>query len=839
MANSNNFDLKIAFSADLGNTAVVFRNVHSELTSSFGNLQGTVASSGNAIRSNMQQTGQTAKDNADAHKQSNDKIASSTNTMANQLKGGFNEIQTAFGKLGIAFATIGSIIGGGGWLLGMITQTQEAGKEVAQLSRMLNITLADASAYKEALEDLGLNTDTLVRASRLLTRQIGQDSSAFKQHGISLKDTNGEYKTTEQILTEVINKYNQLGNTIEANTFANRVFGRSYSEVQPMLRLTSEKLAEAKARAKEFNLILTTDQLTALRAYKKSQEDANDVLEEFGKTMTFYVMPIMQEFFKGMEANRDVLQAFAWIMREMLIGIISGGKLIAQIFYLLKGTILLTADSFIFLVEQFIYGWKLIGVAVIGNTKLIKEAQEQLGSSTDKFTKNYAKRTEDWYKQATDSAQGYIDMLKRIEESEKVLKGGGEEAKIPKSKSPLTPEDQIKEVMQRLAKEEAGIMAETTTNLMERNALLIKKYKDYQLELSVLNKQFGNLTIQSETELSNKITSIYEGLEKAGFARSEAIFKHKVDLSEQALDEEERVAERQKTLGDITQEQLTQKLEKILDKRIENYKKYYDVLRKLHGEDSDYLLRLKQEETTKLLQLEKRRTQLQETQNNLVRANSKKMANDIVNSFESGFKGMLAGTQSFSEGMRGIFNGLMNLVDEIIWSMVREWILGEEAKTAASAFGFETIATLSTIFHKLMSLLGWESVGEDVTKAGVKGQANIWAEWGAYPPIAIALTAGLLGVLAGLAFSARGGWDSVPFDGAMTELHKGEMVLPQHLAEKVRNMAEPQPSQNITYNIQALDAQSFKAFASKNKGILFNTHNSALRDGLQYGVRGV
>lgn len=839
MANSNNFDLKIAFSADLGNTAVVFRNVHSELTSSFGNLQGTVASSGNAIRSNMQQTGQTAKDNADNHKQANEKIIASTDSMASKLKDGFNGIQTAFGKLGMAMATIGTVIGGGGWLLGMITKTQEASVEIAKLSLLLNISLADASAYKEALEDLGLDTDTLVRASRLLTRQIGQDSSALKQHGISLKDTNGEYKTTEKILTEVIDKYNQLGNTIEANAFANRVFGRSYTEVQPMLRLTSEKLVEAKERAKEFNLVLTKDQLTALRAYKKSQEDANDVLEEFGKTMTFYLMPILQEVFKGMEANRDVFQAFAWTIREIVLGIVLGGKAIAITFYVLKGILLQTVDIVTYLIEQIAYGFTFLGASIVRNTNLIEKSQNALAESTAKFTTNYAKRTTDMWKQVTDSAKGYVDMFKRIEESERVLKGGGEEAKIPKGGDPKTPEDQIKEKMLKLAKEEAGILAETTTNLMERNALLLKKYEDYQSELAVLNKKFGDLTIQSQTELSNKITSIYEGLEKAGFARSEAIFKHKVELNEQELDQEERLVERQKTLGDITQEQLTQKLEKILDKRIENYKKYYDVLRKLHGEDSDYLLRLKQEETNKLIQLEKRRTQLQETQNNVLRANSKKMANDIVNSFESGLKGMLSGTKSFAEGMRSIFDGLMNLVDEIIWSMVREWILGEEAKTAASVFGFDTIATLSAIFHKLMVALGWESTAEGVAQAGVKGQANIWAEWGAYPPFAIALTAGLLGILAGLAFSAEGGWDSVPFDGAMTELHKGEMVLPRNLAEKVRNMAEPQPSQNITYNIQALDAQSFKAFASKNKGILFNTHNSALRDGLQYGVRGV
>jgi hypothetical protein len=37
--------------------------------------------------------------------------------------------------------------------------------------------------------------------------------------------------------------------------------------------------------------------------------------------------------------------------------------------------------------------------------------------------------------------------------------------------------------------------------------------------------------------------------------------------------------------------------------------------------------------------------------------------------------------------------------------------------------------------------------------------------------------------------SARGGWERVPFDGAMTELHKDEMVLPAHIANPMRQMA--------------------------------------------------
>jgi hypothetical protein len=38
--------------------------------------------------------------------------------------------------------------------------------------------------------------------------------------------------------------------------------------------------------------------------------------------------------------------------------------------------------------------------------------------------------------------------------------------------------------------------------------------------------------------------------------------------------------------------------------------------------------------------------------------------------------------------------------------------------------------------------------------------------------------------------SAAGGWERVPADGMMTELHRDEMVLPKHVADPMRQMAK-------------------------------------------------
>ncbi|MFV4677416.1 hypothetical protein ACNJU9_21650, partial [Mycobacterium tuberculosis] len=58
-------------------------------------------------------------------------------------------------------------------------------------------------------------------------------------------------------------------------------------------------------------------------------------------------------------------------------------------------------------------------------------------------------------------------------------------------------------------------------------------------------------------------------------------------------------------------------------------------------------------------------------------------------------------------------------------------------------------------------------------------------------PVLAPIAAGvaLAGVLAlgKSLFSAEGGWGQVPYDGALTQLHKNEMVLPASIASPLRS----------------------------------------------------
>lgn len=840
MMADNRFNLQINISADLGNTSVAFQTIQRQIQQAFAGVHASISGGSNTVSNTLARTTAGASAQAGAVVQANKTIEKSQETMGDKLTNGLNKMTLAYGQVGMAIAAFASIIAGGSWLSGLVSKQEQANESVYKLSQSLNITVYQASIYKEALQDIGLESDVLIRASRLLSRQIASDSTVFKQYGISLKDNEGNFKTTDAVMMDVIKKFKELGNTVATNTFGGKVFSRSFNEVRSVMRLTADSLEYAKQRAIEFGLVVTDSQLEATRKYRLAQSDANDVMDEFYKGMAFRLMPIMKDFFRGIEANRELLSGFASILQVVIVTLVLLGKAFLNVYYfaeyVVKSLVELVNRSALLISNNLVFYFRAVTQGITEAYAQFAVAESQRIASSNASLGKYF---DTWQKKSADQVESVKRMYKEMIEAESILADRSPGTNPPQSPDPRLAEAQMKELMRALSLAEQEITRNTIGNADERNAQLLQLYQKY-INTSIQQVQFeGELREQATATLQSKITQILDTNNQKQFSQYEANAQAITEVSERELSERERQIERQYSLGDITEKQRLASLQALLSEREGIYQAHYLTLSFLALGDAEKINRIDKESAKKFAELLKQRRLLVETDSDKLRKINQKMANDFVGAFENGFKGILAGSQSFTEAMRNVWNGLLNIVDEIIWSMVRAWILGEEAKTAASIFGMELLLAFTTAFTELMIALGWKKAGNDVAVATTSGTASIWEKFAAMPPVAIALTAGLLGILGGLAVSAKGGWDSVPFDGAMASLHKGEMVLPQNLAEKVRNMTETKPSQNITYNIHAMDAQSFKSFASKNKGILFNTHNSALRDGLQYGVRGV
>jgi hypothetical protein len=182
--------------------------------------------------------------------------------------------------------------------------------------------------------------------------------------------------------------------------------------------------------------------------------------------------------------------------------------------------------------------------------------------------------------------------------------------------------------------------------------------------------------------------------------------------------------------------------------------------------------------------------------NNQLRLENKRTWDDIAQTIRQTFgqaiTGVLTGTMTMADALRSIFSSLMSFLIDKLLEWVAEWIMG-------------LFVTKTTTMSEASA-----NAALGATAAGASVAAIPYWGWAAAPGVAAGTYAMLMGYAATIP-AAAGGWE-VPKD-TLAMVHQDEMVLPAHLADRVRSMTEPtrrQAGGNIHFNVQATDARSFE-----------------------------
>lgn len=196
----------------------------------------------------------------------------------------------------------------------------------------------------------------------------------------------------------------------------------------------------------------------------------------------------------------------------------------------------------------------------------------------------------------------------------------------------------------------------------------------------------------------------------------------------------------------------------------------------------------------------------------------KEHARKIEGAMQGAINGMLFQHQTLRRALANIALVIgEDFIQQAVIKPLDGWIRGEATKTAATEAGAATRMTIEATAAATTKATDAATGRSQITSAAATGAAKAYQAIVGIPyvgPVLAPIAAGVafagIEAFAGQLASARGGWDRVPFDGAMTELHKDEMVLPADIANPMRRMAKggaQNGGMNVT--IHANDAKSF------------------------------
>lgn len=220
-------------------------------------------------------------------------------------------------------------------LAGLTLKAGQSADDLNTMSKVTGVSTEELQKYKYSADLLDVSVDTITKSQikmkkSMLSAQQGSSNmaEAFATLGVSIEDSNGQLRSQDEVFAESIKALGQMENETQRDALAMQIFGKSASELNPLIEdngETFQRVADIFAK----NGLEVVDQETIDKA--NQFQDALDTLKATGMVALSNIgMQLAGYLAPAMEKIADVLgRVFGWISQLdpkvlAIIGIIAG-----------------------------------------------------------------------------------------------------------------------------------------------------------------------------------------------------------------------------------------------------------------------------------------------------------------------------------------------------------------------------------------------------------------------------------------------------------------------------------------------------------------------------------
>ena len=192
-----------------------------------------------------------------------------------------------------------------GAVSGLTAATVSAGKyadEILTLSKTTGMSTDALQAYNYAAELVDVSMETLAGSLKKNTKSMASaaDGSkayadAYKALGISVVDANGELRNSEEVYWETIDALGQIENETERDAMAMQIFGKSATELNPLIEAGSDAIKGYTEEAEAMGAVMSSDQLNDLGAFDDAMQRIKSGAEAAKNALGTVLLPQLQE----------------------------------------------------------------------------------------------------------------------------------------------------------------------------------------------------------------------------------------------------------------------------------------------------------------------------------------------------------------------------------------------------------------------------------------------------------------------------------------------------------------------------------------------------------------
>ena len=252
------------------------------------------------------------------------------------VAGRVKNLRLAMGGLNKTFAAFGILISGGAFV-GLVKGAIDSADAFGKMSDQTGIAANTLQAYVNAGKLAGVSQETIDKGLRRLAQSMREAdqgvatySDSFDALGISVRATDGTFKTSEQVLGEVADKFATMENGATKAAIAMEIFGRSGASLINLLNGGAASLEEFNYEVSENfaqNAEFFNDQIAVLAIR----------FDGFRKQMTDALLPalntivgVFSELFSAENDFSGFFKAIEIGIRGISIGIFATIKLVDE-----------------------------------------------------------------------------------------------------------------------------------------------------------------------------------------------------------------------------------------------------------------------------------------------------------------------------------------------------------------------------------------------------------------------------------------------------------------------------------------------------------------------------
>lgn len=270
------------------------------------------------FKEEMDETGEETKETGEEEEETAEKTLKlgdiiKANLISDAIKGGLGALVDGVKALGSAMS--GALTDGAAYADNILTLSAQTGLSTDALEKY--------SAVAE-LTDVSLDTMTSSMARNIKAMSQAREGSskyaeAYEKLGISVTDADGNLRDSETVYWETIDALKGVTNETERDALAMELFGKSAQDLNTIIEMGSEGVAEYSAKAVEMGAVLGGEGLEALG-------NLDDEMQIFKSTTGATKNILASAFAPAMSTALKGVNGLAGAFNGLITAIVSGDK---------------------------------------------------------------------------------------------------------------------------------------------------------------------------------------------------------------------------------------------------------------------------------------------------------------------------------------------------------------------------------------------------------------------------------------------------------------------------------------------------------------------------------